>query len=116
MDGEEALERNVVFHIDELHRWRTLLSNVRNLVESAGVGNIKVLANGEAVSGLCLGADTHEMVEQLLRHGVRFLACRNSLLAQRRTSDDLLDGVSVVPVGVLHLAERQWDRWAYVRP
>ena len=41
--------------------------------------------------------------------------CANSLRSQDIDVSDLAEGIGVVPAAVSHLAERQWQGWAYVR-
>lgn len=77
------MEYKVVFHINELDKWNTLLTNLKNLVV-AGEKNtsIEVVINGEAVKYLNtdekLGQDLEELTN-LSGKGVIFSACRNAL-------------------------------------
>ena len=109
--------QGVVFHIDDSARWKRLLANVHNFLKGAeGALAIEVLANGDAVSALTSTATLRRRIGPLARRGVRFLACENSLAAHGLSAEDLLPEVGRVPAGVVHLAERQWLGWAYIKP
>jgi intracellular sulfur oxidation DsrE/DsrF family protein len=113
-----AVEQSgVVFHIDSLLRWNLLLANVENLLDGwDGPVDVEVVRNGGAVEGLRRQSQSRAQVERLSAKGARFLACNNSLRAHGITSGQLVPQVEVVPAGVVHLAVRQLNGWAYVRP
>jgi len=108
---------SVVFHVDEDALWKRVLANVLNFLRSEGDGVvIEVLANGDAVVGLQKESGLRPRIEPLQRRGVAFVACRNSLRGHEIEEGTLLPEVRVVPAGVVHLAQRQWAGWAYLRP
>lgn len=111
----------VVFHIDELDKWKILLNNVSNLLNviDGKAYHIKVIANGEAVKYYDLTkelAPNIASMEVLANKGIVFIACNNSLLANNIDKSDIISFVKVVPVGVLELVERQSKGYAYIRP
>lgn len=110
----------VIFHIDEMPKWGLLLANVRNLIEAKGEppAELEVVANSEAVR-----LYEKERADSLLTsigelsdQGVRFVACNNALKALGIKREQLLPGVSIVPAGVLELAEKQAEGYAYIKP
>lgn len=109
----------VVVHLAEAgtERQSAVLRNVLNLRADLGPGvPVELVAHGPGVELLtgesCLDAE----VRQVLDQGVRLLACRNTLASRGLAPDDLLPGVGMTPSGVGHLARRQLEGWAYVRP
>lgn len=78
---------------------------------------IEVLANSAAVEGYALSSPEHETaMKTLSEEGIRFAACGNALKGTGLTKDDIFDFVTVVPAGVVELAERQAEGYAYIRP
>lgn len=94
---------------------------VENLHAAAPDAAIDVVALGAGID-MALAQQVPEAaalrtsrVRQLLAHGVRVLACANTMRSRGLTASDLISGVSVVPSGVAELASRQWDGAAYLR-
>lgn len=114
-------EYKVIFHIDELNKWKLLLKNVSNLLDAVGIEKfyIEVLANSEAVkfytTNQNLDVDINSM-ENLNNKGVKFVACINALMAYDIKKDDIIHFIDIVPVGVLELINRQSEGYAYLKP
>lgn len=115
-------EYKVIFHIDELSKWKLLLTNVSNLLDAvANKGfHVGVLANAEAVkyydtTTQDLDADIKTM-EVLNGRGIEFVACNNALMANHIEKDSIIHFISIVPVGVFELVEKQSEGYAYIKP
>ncbi|HZK28281.1 MAG TPA: DsrE family protein [Thermoclostridium sp.] len=111
----------VIFHIDELSKWKLLLANVNNLLNAIDNKkfHIEVLANAEAVKYY----DTSQFpeadintIEELNNRGVDFIACNNALIANRIEKRNIIDFTNIVPAGVLELVEKQKEGYAYIKP
>lgn len=115
------LEYKVIFHIDELNKWKLLLKNVSNLLDVVDINKftIEILANSEAVKfyefNQVLELDMNTM-EKLNSKGVRFVACNNALMANDIKKDDLIYFIDVVPVGILELINKQSEGYNYIKP
>lgn len=115
------LDYKVIFHIDEISKWKLLLSNVSNLLNAMDHKkfHIEVLANAEAVkyydTTQDLGADINTM-EVLNNRGIEFIACNNALMANHIEKFNMIHFVNIVPAGVLELVERQYEGYAYIKP
>ncbi|GGN21364.1 MULTISPECIES: DsrE family protein [Marinomonas] len=111
---------NVVFHIDELDKWSLLLANVRNLVKAVNheSSNIMVLSNAKAVLvfGDRASLNYADSIQELVANGVEFVVCQNSLNGAGIAIDLLPEFVTVEPVGVLTLIEKQTQGFAYIKP
>lgn len=100
-----------------------LLANLRNHVAAVGAESLdlRVVLNGGATALLALAAGDDALrtkLEALRRDGVRFLVCRNSMLAHDIDPDSLygLTQADIVPAGVAELARLQADGFGYIRP
>ncbi|MGE4352863.1 MAG: DsrE family protein [Oscillospiraceae bacterium] len=116
------MEPKVIFHIDEMQKWRVLLNNVANLLMSydglSPDAKIEVLANSEAVKGYLPDhiADDLRAMDALVQKGVRFVACQNALNGMKISREQIVPFADVVPAGVRELADRQMAGYAYIKP
>lgn len=76
---------------------------------------IEIVIQGPAVTALGADGGLAGQVGEVLQRGVAVLACENSMRSAAVDRGSLLPGVTPVPSAVVHLAQRQWDGWAYVR-
>lgn len=113
-----------VFHVDEVCRWQVALSSIKNTVRYLKEHQlpivIDVVTNSEAVQVFAPEvAETKgflEIFKALLDDGVHLLACQNALDASGLAKENLLAKVEVVPASMIHLAMRQSEGYAYIRP
>ncbi|MCY9807240.1 DsrE family protein [Lentilactobacillus senioris] len=109
---------NTIFHIDEINKWPTLLSNVNHMHEwmqsTKTAGTIEVLVNGSAVSAVVKNSDIN--LSQLTNMGIMVAVCNNSLVQRDIKTDSLQANLQVVPVGVVELACKQSEGYAYIKP
>lgn len=111
----------VIFHIDELSKWKLLLANVSNLLNAIDNKkfHIEVLANAEAVKYYDptqdLDSDINTM-EILNNRGIEFVACNNALMANHIEKNNIIRFVNIVPAGVLELVDKQGEGYAYIKP
>lgn len=113
------MDIKVLFHVDECEKWELVLANCRNLLKAAGENRpeIEVVANSEAVKGMVQSSDADaDLMQQLAGAGVGFIACNNALTGLGIQKEQLLPFVRVVPAGVLELALRQSEGFAYIKP
>lgn len=114
--------QKVVFHIDEMQKWKLLLHNAKNLLSSyadpASETAVEVLANGEAVQAYVFGFDNslESHMQALSDSGVAFVACNNALAGYRISKEQLISFVIIVPAGVRELVDKQTDGFAYIKP
>ncbi|WP_326716700.1 DsrE family protein [Vagococcus jeotgali] len=107
----------VVFHIHDLNKWQTVLTNVSNLLKK-GEGKVKkveVVANGAAVQGYKMDHHMDKIVVLSTDFGVHFNSCQFAMAHQHMTQDELPKLIQAVPSGVLRLAELQHEGYAYIR-
>lgn len=76
---------------------------------------IEMVIQGPGVRLLAAGSPAISALEDARQLGVRVLACGNSLRSAGLEEADVAAGVGTVPAAIAHLAQRQWDGWAYAR-
>lgn len=112
-----------LFHIDESIRWGMTLKNAANMLQYGEASSlsfeIEIVANGSAVAELkpdnAQKAGLFNQLEELAQ-AVRICACNNALLANGIAPHELFQFVRIVPAGVVEIAIRQADGYAYIKP
>lgn len=77
---------------------------------------IEVVVQGTGVRMLTGDSPIGDAITNTRQLGIEILACANSLRSAGLEAEDLAVGIGTVPAAVAHLAERQWQGWAYIRP
>ena len=94
------------------------LKNVTNILKEAPDAQVEVVCHGAGI-GLVERARTDhaEAVEALVKKGVKFVACENTMRQKSIRKEDLLPGVGTVPSGAVEvLRKQQKDGFAYFKP
>ena len=94
------------------------IKNVTNILKEVPAATIEVVCHGSGI-GLVEKARTDhaEGVEALIKKGVRFVACENTMRQKSIRKADLLPGVGTVPSGALEVVRKQQrDGFAYFKP
>ena len=113
----------VVYHLADLDKVNFVLGNMQNHLKGAGGPDnvtLAVVVHGPALASF-KRVDENIAVSQpmaaLLKSGVGFHACGNTLKGMKLTLADLLSGFVEAPEGgVVRLASLQADGWIYLRP
>lgn len=94
------------------------LYNVANIQKFYGMDNVEILVVvfGDGMVTLYNHSPVRDRITSLMKYGITFLGCGNTMDAQHRNPDDLIDGVDFVQAGIPEIVERQLQGWAYVRP
>lgn len=98
----------VVFHLNEVDKFKMVLSNIKNLKPYDDISSIVLLINGPAIT---LVTDTIGEIE-----GVRIEVCKNSLKSSSIELDSLKPYFIPVDAGVYRLIELQSKGYAYIKP
>lgn len=114
-------EYKVIFHIDEINKWRLLFGNVSNLLNGIDGEKlyVEVLANSEAVKYYDIHQDSDadiNTMDSLNKKGVKFVACNNALMAYDIKKDNISHFIDIVPSGVVELVKRQSEGYVYIKP
>lgn len=109
----------VIYHVDEREKWNLTLTNVSNMLtvyKQEGVDyQIEVLANSIAVKDYAED-EYKDKMKDLADEGVEFAACANALRSNQIDESSLHSFVHAVPAGVVELAKRQSEGFAYIKP
>ena len=103
---------------DGARKWNDILVNIHNIQLEMGEKNIAiaVVAIGPALGMLKADSLAANGVQEALATGVEFVACGNSMRAQKLVKDDLVEGVTTSIAGYVEIMQRQQQGWAYLRP
>jgi uncharacterized protein len=113
-----------LIHVDELKKWDLALTNARNMLDygdQVGMNfEIEIVANSEAVRELqeaqAQADDRYDRIRDLALETVKFMACRNALAGYEIRESSLIPFVEVVPSGVVEIAKKQHEGFAYIKP
>lgn len=115
-----AAKNRIVFQVNEenVKKWNEVLVNIRNIQADLGPKNVAIalVAIGPGLGMLTAESLAANGVQDALAAGVEFVACGNSMKAQKLAREDLIDGVKVSVAGYVELMKRQQAGWAYLRP
>ena len=115
-----AVKNRIVIQINEdgVRKWNDVLANIHNIQVELGPKNvaIAVVAIGPGLGMLTAESLAANGVQDALAAGVEFVACGNSMKAQKVAKEDLIDGVTISVAGYVELMKRQQQGWVYLRP
>lgn len=115
-----AVKNRIVIQINEdsVRKWNDVLINIHNIQVELGPKNvaIAVVAIGPGLGMLTAESLAANGVQDALAAGVEFVACGNSMKAQKVAKEDLIDGVTISVAGYVELMKRQQQGWTYLRP
>ena len=119
-DSPEGGPLKVVVHVNfpESGLQGAGLKNVSNILKEAPDAKVEVVCHGAGI-GLVEKARTEhaEAVEALVKKGVKFVACANTMRQKSIRKEDLLPGVGTVPSGAVEVVRKQQvDGYAYFKP
>ena len=97
------------------------LNNVVNLQKAMGMDNvtIELVAYGPGLSILTKKSKEGKRVESLSTQGITFSACHNTMKAIEKKTGKLpvlLNGVKVVPGGVVRIMQLEQQGYSYIKP
>jgi uncharacterized protein len=97
--------------------YKGLLNNLKHLKEGWGDSvQIEVVVHGPGLDMLTRGKATQEeAVQMMIKKGVQFVACRNTMKQKGVTDDQLLPNVGFVDMGIGEIVRRQEQGWTYIK-
>lgn len=117
--GEGKVMFKAVIHVnfDDADRQKHGLKNVANMLKEVKEGEIEVVCHGKGI-GLLVKDKTDQAteVEQLMKDGVKFAACENTMREKSIAKEQLLAGVTTVPSGAVEVIRKQQAGYGYFRP
>ncbi|MEO6921936.1 MAG: DsrE family protein [Collimonas sp.] len=109
---------NIVISVSDKEKVELALGNAQNLQSELGTActNIEIVHVSAAITLLGPMSQKAPLLKEALQHGVKLVACQNSMNKFKMTEDDLLPGITTVPSGVAEIVRRQKQGWIYFRP
>ncbi len=118
--AKEVTPLRVVVHVNfaDAARQGHGLKNVENVLKAVhGKAEVEVVCHGAGLALLVKGQTKHaDQVAKLLKQGVRFAACENTMREKSVAKADLLAGAMTVPSGAVEVIRAQQAGYAYFKP
>lgn len=107
-----------VFHVNfgDEERHKSGLNNIENILKEFPDTQIEVVCHGDGIALLDKKSKLAESVQSLMKVGVRFAACENTMKKKSLVQDDLVPGTKTVPSGAVEVIRKQGEGFAYFRP
>lgn len=113
----------ILLHINDNKNWEITLRSAEAALkhgrETSTMYAVEIVANGPAVEELQeaqakKSGNYARFVS--MKDAIRLCACNNALRNMRISNESLLPFVDVVPAGIIEIAERQQEGYAYIKP
>jgi intracellular sulfur oxidation DsrE/DsrF family protein len=115
--------QKVVYHLSEPTRVNFVMGNIKNhIAGKGGPDKVKIVLviHGPALESFVASKANPDMKRQIegrVGDGVSFIACGNTMAAQKLALTDMPDGFEVAEEGgVVRIADLQADGYLYIRP
>ena len=116
-DEKPMLKSIIQVNFKDPERQEHGLDNMENILKEAPDAQLEVICHGEGISLLTKKhSGKLDLVKSLMKKGVRFVACENTLRKKSLTKKDLLEGTGKVPSGAIEVIKKQSEGYSYFRP
>lgn len=109
----------VVFQMStaDIEEQKGLISNLESLKKGWGDKiQIEVVAHGPGITFLIKEKSVSaEAIANMMKAGVIFVACENTMHKKNITKEQLLEGVGTVPMGIGEIIMKQEQGWSYIK-
>jgi intracellular sulfur oxidation DsrE/DsrF family protein len=115
----DAAAVKVVVHVSfaDSDQQQRGLRNIENVLKVVPGADVVVVCHGAGINLVVKEQTRHEVVVSgLMKKGVRFVACENTMRQKALTKEQLLAGTGTVPTGALEVIRRQQAGYAYFKP
>ena len=110
----------IVFQVSdgEIAKWNLALNNVRNVQTELpdDAPEIEVVAYGPGIGMLKGDSPIASRVADALKNGVKVVACENTMKNMKLGYADMLPNIGYVVAGVVEIARKQQQGFAYIKP
>jgi len=119
--AEEMHKLVIQVSTDDVRTQNIAMNNAVNLQKALGQDNIiiEIVAYGPGLSMMTPKSPASKRIPSLAMQDITFSACGNTKAKMEAKSGkkiELVEGVQMVPAGVLRIMELQEQGYAYVRP
>ena len=109
----------IVFQVSdvEVGKWNLTLNNVRNVQTEMpdDPPELEVVVFGPGIDMLKADSPIAARVAETLKNGVKVVACENTMKNMKLVYADMLPNIGYVPAGVVELARKQQQGFAYIK-
>lgn len=110
----------IVFQVSdaEVAKWNLALNTVRNVQTEFpdDPTELEIVAFGPGIGMLKGDSPISARVAEALKNGVKVVACENTMKSMKLAYADMLPTIGYVPAGVVEIARRQQQGFAYIKP
>lgn len=105
----------IIVQVSDMDKVNNAIASCRNLIDDIPEAEVEVVFHQSAIEATIRGSPVEPDVMDLMRRGVKVVACRNSMRARNISEGELISGVSIVRAGVGEIVRRQAEGWIYLR-
>ncbi len=115
--GKPMLKAIIHINFTDSERQKAGLKNVTSILKEEKGAEIEVVCHGGGIGLLVKDKTDHtDEVARLIKEGVRFAACENTLRDKSIPTENLLPDVTTVPSGAVEVIRKQQEGFGYFKP
>lgn len=110
---------HAVIHVNfaDPSRQEDALGNIENILKDVPEAQIEIVCHGKGIDLVVTKQSKHaEKMEALMKQGVHFVACENTMTKKAIGKDALIAGVTTVSSGAIEVLRKQQESYGYFRP
>lgn len=111
-----APRRGVVVQVTDVQNLNMALTNSINTAKVMPGVPIEVVVYGPAIVSLAMESPTGGKIDEAREHGIKVIACEESMTGKNLSKKDMYFGIEYVPYGLAEIVSKQFKGWAYARP
>jgi len=108
--------RGVVIQVTDEQKLNMALTNAINTSKVMPGVELEVVVYGPAITSLKMDTSAAGKIDDAKQHGVKVVACEESMQGKHLTKSDMYLGLDYVPFGLAEIVTKQFGGWAYARP
>ena len=119
LDKENSTVLKAVIHINfkDPQRHEHALNNIENILKDASDTQLVVVCHGEGIAIVTKKqTQQSDLIQSLIKKGVRFAACENTMRKKSLSKEDLVEGTVTVPSGAVEVIRKQSEGYSYFKP
>ncbi|MBD1396456.1 DsrE family protein [Pontibacter sp. JH31] len=116
--AEQSTPRRIVYDMAEgdTARHSGLMRQLNNIKRGWPDAQIEVVVHGKSLNLLVTDKTTQRAsIKALQEKGVVFVACENTMRMQKVEKNQLLPGVTTVPMAIGEIIMKQDEGWGYIK-
>ena len=115
--NQDMVKAVIHINFDDADRQEHGLKNIENILKEAGDAQIVVVSHGKGISLLSKKKSKQtELIQKLMKSGVKFEACENTMKKESLSKEDLVEGSTTVPSGAVEVLRKQSEGYGYFKP